>query len=113
MSKMANSRLALLAIVAVAAVAMVAVYMKGHRDGSVGRILQLSPEAQAAKAKISPVKPRENRDVYYPGAEALRPDEMRVVALGTGMLTIRPKQAAACFLAGSGRTTPYNWNLLI
>ncbi|UCF02383.1 MAG: MBL fold metallo-hydrolase [Deltaproteobacteria bacterium] len=102
MSKIANSKLALLAIVAVAALAMVAGYMKGHHDGSVGRILQLSPEAQAAKAKMSPVKPLENRDVYYPGTEPLGPDEMRVVALGTGMPSFRPKQAAACFLVELG-----------
>ena len=34
-------------------------------------------------------------DVYYPGTEALAPDEMRIVALGTGMPSARPKQAAA------------------
>lgn len=44
----------------------------------------------------------EDRDVYYPGTESLAPDEMRVVALGTGMPTIRPKQAAACFLVELG-----------
>jgi len=41
-------------------------------------------------------------DVYYPGAEALGPDEMRVVACGTGMPNARPKQAAACFLVELG-----------
>ena len=50
----------------------------------------------------SPVDPVPDRDVYYPGTEALSPDEMRVVALGTGMPTIRPKQAAACFLVELG-----------
>ncbi|MEB3161337.1 MAG: guanitoxin biosynthesis MBL fold metallo-hydrolase GntH [Synechocystis sp.] len=43
-----------------------------------------------------------NRDVYYPGTEALKPDEMRVVACGTGMPSARPKQAAACFLVELG-----------
>ena len=42
------------------------------------------------------------RDVYYPGTEALKPDEMRVVACGTGMPSARPKQAAACFLVELG-----------
>ncbi len=81
---------------------MAAGYIKGHLDGSVGNSLQLSSEAQAAKAKISPVKPIENRDVYYPGTEALKPDEMRVIALGSGMPMPRLKQAAASFLIELG-----------
>ena len=42
------------------------------------------------------------RDVYFPGTEELAPDEMRVVALGTGMPNARPKQAAASFLVELG-----------
>ena len=42
------------------------------------------------------------RDVYYPGTEELGPDEMRIVALGTGMPNARPKQAATCFLVELG-----------
>ena len=71
MRKIANSKLPFLAIVAVVAVAMVALYMKGHHDGSVGKSLQLSSEAQAAKAKVSPVKARGDRGVYYPNTENL------------------------------------------
>ena len=41
-------------------------------------------------------------DVYYPGTEELAPDEMRVVACGTGMPSPRPKQAAACWLVELG-----------
>jgi ribonuclease Z len=41
-------------------------------------------------------------DVYYPGTEELAPDEMRVVALGTGMPSPRPRQAAACWLVELG-----------
>jgi ribonuclease Z len=41
-------------------------------------------------------------DVYYPGTEELGKDEMRVVALGTGMPSVRPKQAAACWLVELG-----------
>ena len=33
-----------------------------------------------------------------PGTEALAADEMRIVALGTGMPSMRPKQASACWL---------------
>jgi ribonuclease Z len=50
----------------------------------------------------SPVKSVDNRDVYYPGTEDLAPDEMRVVACGTGMPNARPKQAAACWLVELG-----------
>jgi len=44
----------------------------------------------------------QDRDVYYPGTEDLAADEMRVVALGTGMPNARPKQAATCFLVELG-----------
>ena len=50
----------------------------------------------------SPTEPLSDLDVYYPGTEALDPDEMRIVALGTGMPSPRPKQAAACFLVELG-----------
>ncbi len=63
------------------------------------------PEAQAqggGVAQISPTGARADRDVYYPGSEEIGPDEMRIVALGTGMPTPRPKQAAACWLVELG-----------
>jgi hypothetical protein len=56
----------------------------------------------APEAVTSPTGTVEDRDVYYPGTEALAPDEMRIVALGTGMPSARPKQAAACWLAELG-----------
>ena len=52
--------------------------------------------------KASPVSSNENRDVYFPGSEDLGPDEMRLVACGTGMPTARPKQAASCWLLELG-----------
>ena len=55
-----------------------------------------SPEAP------SPVKPANDREVYYPNTEALASDEMRVIACGTGMPTTRAAQAAACFLVELG-----------
>ncbi|WP_170552735.1 guanitoxin biosynthesis MBL fold metallo-hydrolase GntH [Ruegeria atlantica] len=51
--------------------------------------------------EVSPVKARE-RDTYYPNSEDLKPDEMRVIACGTGMPTTRAAQAAACFLVELG-----------
>ncbi len=43
-----------------------------------------------------------NRTVYYPGTEELKPDEMRVIACGTGMPIPNLMQAAACFLVELG-----------
>jgi len=50
---------------------------------------------------ISPTEARE-RNFYAPNSETLMPDEMRVIACGTGMPTPRPAQAAACFLVELG-----------
>jgi ribonuclease Z len=53
-------------------------------------------------ATQSPTRAIPDRDVYYPGTEDLATDEMRIVALGTGMPSVRPKQAAACWLVELG-----------
>jgi ribonuclease Z len=49
--------------------------------------------------------------VYYPATEDLKPDEMRVVALGTGMPSARPKQAAACWLVELGNGDKFLFDL--
>ncbi|MGI9521185.1 MAG: guanitoxin biosynthesis MBL fold metallo-hydrolase GntH, partial [Hyphomicrobiaceae bacterium] len=60
-------------------------------------------KAQESKDKISPTNVSHRpRDTYYPNTEDLKPDEMRVVACGTGMPTTRAAQAAACFLVELG-----------
>ena len=65
----------------------------------------LIPAADAksheSEPMISPTEARE-RDFYAPNSESLAPDEMRVIACGTGMPTPRPAQAAACFLVELG-----------
>jgi ribonuclease Z len=88
---------------AAAIVAAVMLYLWGHEDGRTGRMVGLSEEASAAPSppKLSPVKARP-RDSYFPNSEDLGPDEMRVIACGTGMPTARPRQAAACFLVELG-----------
>ncbi|MHC4992549.1 MAG: MBL fold metallo-hydrolase, partial [Planctomycetota bacterium] len=43
-----------------------------------------------------------NNYAYYPGTEELGPDEIRIVACGTGMPAARRGQAAACFLVELG-----------
>ena len=62
-----------------------------------GTPLQLGAE----EPLISPTEARD-RDFYAPNSETLMPDEMRVIACGTGMPTPRPAQAAACFLVELG-----------
>ena len=56
---------------------------------------------EMAAPLVSPTKARA-RDAYYPNSEDLKPDEMRIIACGTGMPTTRSAQAAACFLVELG-----------
>jgi hypothetical protein len=78
------------------------VYVYGLHHGRAGNELSLVPAAVAAEMpSISPVKARA-RDFYAPNTEDLAPDEMRLIACGTGMPTSRPKQAASCWLLELG-----------
>jgi ribonuclease Z len=94
----------LIGIVTFIMLAFAAVYMFGQYDGRAGSESLFVKEAVAAekKSSVSPVKALAERDVYYPGSEDLAPDEMRVIACGTGMPNARPKQAAACWLVELG-----------
>jgi ribonuclease Z len=98
-----QKRLAQGAILAVGAVAL---YQWGVNDGRDGKSAGLVESANAASANEAMVASRTgttpDRDVYYPGTEELAPDEMRVIACGTGMPMPRLKQAAACFLIELG-----------
>ena len=58
-------------------------------------------QSQTDAPLISPTEARD-RDFYAPNSETLNPDEMRVIACGTGMPTPRPAQASACFLVELG-----------
>jgi ribonuclease Z len=78
------------------------IYQWGHIDGSEGKPSKAIAESIAESSSIpSKVKARE-RDYYSPNSEDLKPDEMRVIACGTGMPTTRAAQAAACFLVELG-----------
>ena len=57
---------------------------------------------QPASGDWSPTKRYPTQEVYYPGTEPLAPDEMRVIACGSGMPMPRLSQAAACFLIELG-----------
>ena len=89
-----GSALSVLAVVA---------YQWGNANGRTGQEIQLVPNAFAAgnPPKASPVKAH-NRDFYAPNSEDLAPDEMRLIACGTGMPTSRPKQAASTFREAAG-----------
>ena len=82
------------------AIALAIAYLIGHYDGRRGDSIVGSAYAFSTQS-ISPVEPRPN-EVYFPNTERLAPDEMRVIACGTGMPTPRPAQAAACFLVELG-----------
>lgn len=79
------------------------IYQWGHIDGRDGKASGFIAESIAAESlpKASPVKASE-RDFYAPNSEDLGPDEMRLIACGTGMPTARPKQAASCWLLELG-----------
>ena len=78
-------------------------YQWGHTDGHEARTAGLIGESFAAQSpsQYSPVLARD-RDFYAPNSEDLGPDEMRLIACGTGMPTARPKQAASCWLLELG-----------
>ncbi len=91
-------------VIAVPAIIVAAMlYLWGHSDGRTGTapgFLGVSNAAQSSP-KLSPVKARP-RDFYAPNSEDLGPNEMRLIACGTGMPTARPKQAASCWLLELG-----------
>ena len=89
----------MLFVVAIAGIAAVLGYL-AHDHIKPGDAVK--PAEAAGPAAWSPTKPYPKHDVYYPGTEALKPDEMRVIACGTGMPQPRLKQAAACYLVELG-----------
>ncbi len=65
----------------------------------------VAAEVQKPAAAVVTISPEEGmiaKDLYVPGTEQVGPNEMRVVALGTGMPSARPKQASACWLVELG-----------
>ncbi|MHC5067421.1 MAG: guanitoxin biosynthesis MBL fold metallo-hydrolase GntH [Planctomycetota bacterium] len=76
-------------------------FLRHYAAAPIACALLALPLALSA-SESSPVKALAERETYYPGTEDIAPDEMRVVALGTGMANARPKQAAACFLVELG-----------
>jgi ribonuclease Z len=80
-------------------------YLQGFSDRGGNRLLSFVPDAVAKDEKpreISPTQKLMDPNVYFPGSEELKPDEMRLIACGTGMPTARESQAASCWLLELG-----------
>lgn len=90
-------------IIASTAVASLIVVAASVIDVEIRMSSALAKSTATKKTEVStPTGTNPNLEVYYPGTEELKPDEMRVVACGTGMPSPRPKQAAACWLVELG-----------
>ncbi len=68
---------------------------------AIGYLVGRTGESAVSAQDVSPTTAMD-RDYYVPNSEDLAPDEMRVIACGTGMPTTRAAQAAACFLVELG-----------
>ena len=85
-------------------------FLLGSQYSPNGTDLLLVSEAHAqepgeptrAAARYSRTDAVKDRSVYYPGTEDLDPDEMRVIACGSGMPVPSLNQGAACFLVELG-----------
>jgi ribonuclease Z len=67
---------------------------------SVARAESSKQASEKAVARATRALP--DRDAYFPNSEDLGPDEMRIIACGTGMPSARESQAASCFLVELG-----------
>ena len=78
-------------------------YVQGYIDRGQGSSLGFIAPALAAEGpNITPTQKLPDPNVYFPGTEALAPDELRLVSCGTGMPTARESQAATCWLVELG-----------
>ncbi len=69
-------------------------------------------QLEAAGGKVtSPTDIAPDRYAYYPGSEPLKPDEIRLIACGTGMPAARRGQAASCFLFELGNGDKFLFDL--
>jgi len=89
----------------VTAIAVVALVASEIVPEAVAEAREVGGIVLEAGQNVNPTTPTgtvADRDVYYPGTEEIAPNEMRVIACGTGMPNARPKQAAACWLVELG-----------
>ncbi len=92
-----------LAVLAVLSLIAALAYVQGYSDGDHGKPFSFISSALAAqKPKVTPTGTLHDPNIYFPGTEALAPDEMRLISCGTGMPTARESQAASCWLLELG-----------
>ena len=78
-------------------------YLWGQYTGQTGTSIEIVETAEAAGGPVkSPTGVAPDRYVYFPGTEELGKDEIRLIALGTGMPSARRSQAATCWLVELG-----------
>ncbi|MGB5923634.1 MAG: guanitoxin biosynthesis MBL fold metallo-hydrolase GntH, partial [Syntrophobacteria bacterium] len=83
--------------------AAMGLYLWGQYAAQTGKSIEIVKEAEAAGGPVkSPTSVAPDRYVYFPGTEALGKDEIRLIALGTGMPSARRSQAATCWLVELG-----------
>ena len=98
-----NGRLQKPALLAVVALVLTLGYLIGRQSGNSGLLTEAEASGAAQVATgWSPTGVYPDHEVYFPGTEELGPDEIRVIACGSGMPMPRLKQAAACFLIELG-----------
>ncbi|MGB3096041.1 MAG: guanitoxin biosynthesis MBL fold metallo-hydrolase GntH [Candidatus Deferrimicrobiaceae bacterium] len=86
-----------------AALALSGLHLTGKDVVNTGKSVSLVREAEAAGGKVTtPNEAAPDRYIYYPGTEELGKDEIRLIALGTGMPAARRSQAATCWLVEVG-----------
>ena len=81
-----------LGLLSVTAIAAAIGYLAGFATSGEG----------VAVAAVSRTEAKDDRGVYFPNTEALNPDEMRIISLGTGMPYGRIGQAATSWLVELG-----------
>jgi ribonuclease Z len=91
----------LTAAVVIAAIAYVAGFQEGSSEKG-SSLVETAVAQEGNSMAWSPTDRHPMHTVYYPGTEPIAPDEMRVIACGTGMPQPRLSQSAACFLVELG-----------
>jgi len=78
-------------------------YLWGLNGSQTGAGIEIVKSAEAAGGAVkSPTGTAPDRYVYFPGTEELGKNEIRLIALGTGMPAARRSQAATCWLVELG-----------
>jgi ribonuclease Z len=96
-----NSKQVTLAVFG-AGIVLGSVLASGGLPGALAHAAPGTAEERPRTSMLDPTGTVSDPYIYHPGTEELGPDEIRVVACGTGMPAARRGQAAACFLVELG-----------